>query len=84
MTSYNVGRPRREPVPGVDKPEACHGPRPAGASGGSAFAGDSDQKTLPGLFTDDSEVTDKSTADFLENWLKAFHAHIAKSLAPVS
>ncbi|MFV0405470.1 MAG: NADPH-dependent FMN reductase [Propioniciclava sp.] len=41
-------------------------------------------QTLPGLFTDDGEVTDTSTADFLENWLKAFHAHIAKSLAPVS
>jgi len=35
-----------------------------------------------GLITDDGEVTDDSTAEFLLSWLKAFHTHIAKTLSP--
>ncbi|WP_223622333.1 NADPH-dependent FMN reductase [Microbacterium sp. EST19A] len=37
-----------------------------------------------GLITEDGEVTDESTAEFLVSWLKAVHTHIAKSLSPVS
>ncbi|WP_240747253.1 NADPH-dependent FMN reductase [Microbacterium sp. K24] len=37
-----------------------------------------------GLFTEDGEVTDDSTVEFLVSWLKAVHTHIAKSLSPVS
>lgn len=36
----------------------------------------------PGLFADDGEITDESTAEFLLDWLKAFHAHIEKNLRP--
>ncbi len=35
-----------------------------------------------GLITDSGEVTDESTAEFLLSWLKAVHAHIAKTLSP--
>jgi chromate reductase len=35
-----------------------------------------------GLITDDGEVTDESTAEFLVSWLKAVHTHVAKSLSP--
>lgn len=38
-------------------------------------------QTTPGLFTDEGEITNDATADFLESWLKAFHAHIAKTLS---
>lgn len=34
-----------------------------------------------GLITDDGEVTDESTAEFLVSWLKAVHTHVAKSLS---
>lgn len=37
-----------------------------------------------GLFTEDGEVTDDSTVEFLVSWLKAVHTHIAKSLSPVT
>lgn len=36
-----------------------------------------------GLISDEGEITDESTADFLLAWLKAVHAHIAKTLSPV-
>jgi len=35
---------------------------------------------LPGLITDDGEITDDSTAEFLSGWLGAFHHHITKTL----
>ncbi|KJQ53936.1 NADPH-dependent FMN reductase [Microbacterium sp. SA39] len=37
-----------------------------------------------GLFTEDGEVTDDSTVEFLVSWLKAVHTHVAKSLSPVT
>lgn len=36
-----------------------------------------------GLITDEGEVTNESTAEFLVSWLKAVHTHIAKTLSPV-
>ncbi len=41
-------------------------------------------QTTDGLITDDGEITNEGTAEFLGSWLAAFHTHIAKSLAPVS
>ena len=32
----------------------------------------------PGLITSDGEVTDESTADFLRNYMKEFHAFIER------
>lgn len=40
-------------------------------------------QTTPGLISDDGTITNPSTAEFLTDWLKAFHAHIAKNLDPV-
>jgi chromate reductase len=37
-----------------------------------------------GLITEDGEVTDESTTDFLLSWLSAVHTHIAKTLSPVT
>lgn len=37
----------------------------------------------PDLIADTGEITDDSTRDFLRNWLKAVHTHIAKTLTPV-
>ncbi|MFS0894149.1 NADPH-dependent FMN reductase [Microbacterium sp. 179-I 3D3 NHS] len=37
-----------------------------------------------GLVTEDGDVTDDSTTEFLVSWLKAVHTHIAKTLSPVS
>lgn len=37
-----------------------------------------------GLITEDGEVTDESTTEFLLSWLTAVHTHIAKTLSPVS
>lgn len=33
-------------------------------------------QTLPGLFTDDGEVTNEGTATFLSDWMRAFVAHV--------
>jgi chromate reductase len=41
-------------------------------------------QTTEGLITPEGEVTNERTAAFLDTWLTAFHAHTAKSLAPVS
>jgi chromate reductase, NAD(P)H dehydrogenase (quinone) len=41
-------------------------------------------QTTDGLIADDGEISDASTAQFLITWLTAFHAHIAKTLAPVA
>lgn len=41
-------------------------------------------RTTPGLFTDDGQITDDSTAEFLLTWLKAFHTHISRNLSDVS
>ncbi|PRI10006.1 NADPH-dependent FMN reductase [Leucobacter massiliensis] len=38
-------------------------------------------QTTPGLFSDEGEVSEESTSEFLLDWLKAFHAHIEKNLA---
>ncbi|GAA2181378.1 NADPH-dependent FMN reductase [Brooklawnia cerclae] len=35
-------------------------------------------QTVPGLITDEGEVTNESTAEFLLNWLKAVHTHADK------
>ncbi|HEY0186425.1 MAG TPA: NADPH-dependent FMN reductase [Cellulomonas sp.] len=40
-------------------------------------------RTTPGLITDDGEVTDPGTADFLARWLRAFRDHIARELRPL-
>lgn len=37
-----------------------------------------------GLITEDGEVTDDSTVEFLVSWLTALHTHIAKTLSPVT
>ncbi|PUB20803.1 chromate reductase [Promicromonospora sp. AC04] len=37
-----------------------------------------------GLITDDGEVTNDATAQFLIDWLKAFNGHIQKTLGPAS
>lgn len=34
----------------------------------------------PGTITDDGEITDDSTREFLTSWLGAFHTHIHKTL----
>jgi chromate reductase len=39
-------------------------------------------QSTPGLFDESGEVTNESTAEFLLNWLKAFHTHIVKTLSP--
>ncbi|MBL5975090.1 MAG: NAD(P)H-dependent oxidoreductase [Candidatus Leucobacter sulfamidivorax] len=36
----------------------------------------------PGLITEDGEITDDGTREFLVSWLGAFHAHIQKALLP--
>jgi chromate reductase len=40
-------------------------------------------QTVPGLFTSSGEIADESLTQFLQDWLKAVHTHVAKSLAPV-
>jgi chromate reductase len=35
----------------------------------------------PGLVTDDGEVTNEGTADFLRNYMKEFHIFIARVLS---
>lgn len=37
-----------------------------------------------GLITDDGEVTNEKTEEFLLSWLQALHTHIAKTLSPVA
>lgn len=39
-------------------------------------------QTTPGLITDTGEVGNESTAAFLTDWMKAFHAHISRTLRP--
>lgn len=40
-------------------------------------------QNTPGLFGENGEISDDTVAEFLLNWLKAFHTHTARSLAPV-
>ena len=40
-------------------------------------------QSTPGLFGDDGEISNDSVAEFLLNWLKAFHTHTAKSLTQI-
>ncbi|GAA3658999.1 NADPH-dependent FMN reductase [Microbacterium marinilacus] len=40
-------------------------------------------QTTPGLISEDGDVSDDSTVEFLTTWLKAFHRHIAKTLTAV-
>lgn len=38
-------------------------------------------QTVPGLFNSDGEITNDTMAQFLQDWLKAVHMHIAKTLS---